>query len=416
MAETKRTRRAKGTGNIRKRTVERGGTSYTFWEAAATIGYDPGTGKQIRKTYTGKTQKEVREKMQAAAVAVQDGDFFEPSKMTVAQWLDLWLKEYSSDWKYKTKEKYETVCRIHLKPALGASKLAKMTTPQIQSFYNELGRTGKVTTRKDKSGKIEERREPLSPKSIRLVHGVLSKALNTAVRVGYIKHNPAELCTTPKLEKKEIRPLTDDQIKAFVSMCEREEYGRVYKLILFTGLREGEALGLTWDCVDFTRNELKINKQIQRQGDTDMLVPLKNSKPRYLTAPAFVMQLLKDERVHQLEQRLAAGEVWLSWQNPEEMKTALVFVKDNGRNITAAALYQRYKHIVEQIGAPDSRVHDLRHTFAVLSLQNGDNVKTVQDNLGHATAAFTLDVYGHVSEKMKEDSASRMQAYIENMA
>ncbi|HAJ65354.1 MAG TPA: hypothetical protein DCM61_02070 [Clostridiales bacterium] len=79
-------------------------------------------------------------------------------------------------------------------------------------------------------------------------------------------------------------------------------------------------------------------------------------------------------------------------------------------------LYKAYKKLAEQIGAPESRVHDLRHTFAVLSLQNGDPIKTVQDNLGHATAAFTLDVYGHTSEKMKEDSAARMQAYIENMA
>ena len=413
----KDTRRAKGTGALRKRAVERDGKPYTYWEAAVTVGYDPGTGKQIRKTFTGKTQKEVREKMQAAAVAVQDGDYFEPAKMTVAEWLDLWLKEYSADWKYKTKEKYETVCRVHLKPALGATKLSKLTTPQIQSFYNELGRTGKVTAKKDKkSGKILERREPLSPKSIRLVHGVLSKALNTAVRVGYIKRNAAELCTTPKLEKKEISPLTDAQIKEFVSLCAGEDYGRIYKLILFTGLREGEALGLTWDCVDFKAGTLKIKQQLQRQGEADELVPLKNSKPRYLTAPAFVMQLLKEERTHQIEQRLAAGELWQGWQSAEEMKTALVFLRDDGSNITAAALYQRYKHLAEKIGKPESRVHDLRHTFAVLSLQNGDNVKTVQDNLGHATAAFTLDVYGHVSERMKEDSAARMQAYIENMA
>ena len=412
----KKPRRAKGTGNLRKRTVVRSGKKYVFWEASVTVGYDPGTGQQIRKTYTGKTQKEVREKMQSASVAVQDGDYFEPAKMTVAEWLDLWLKEYSADWKYKTKEKYETVCRVHLKPALGATKLSKLTTPQIQSFYNELGRTGKVTAKKDKSGKIVERREPLSPKSIRLVHGVLSKALNTAVRVGYIKRNAAELCTTPKLEKKEISPLTDAQITEFVKLCAGEDYGRIYKLILFTGLREGEALGLTLDCVDFKAGTLKICKQLQRQGEKDELVPLKNSKPRYLTAPAFVMELLREEHTHPLEQRLAAGEVWRAWQSREEMKTALVFLRDDGSNITAAALYQRYKHLAEKIGKPESRVHDLRHTFAVLSLQNGDNVKTVQDNLGHATAAFTLDVYGHVSEKMKEDSAARMQAYIDRMA
>lgn len=412
----KDTRRAKGTGNIRKRTVTRDGKTYTFWEAAVTIGYDAGSGQQIRKTYTGKTQKEVRDKMQAAAVAVQNGDYFEPTKMTVAAWLDTWLSEYSADWKYKTKEKYETVCRIHLKPSFGATKLSMLTTPQIQRFYNELARSGKVIKKKNADGKIEERREPMSPKSIRLVHGVLSKALNTAVKVGYLRHNPAELCTTPKLEKKEICPLTDAQIKEFMALCDKEEYGRVYKLILFTGLREGEALGLTWDCVDFARNELKINKQLQRQGNSDVLVSLKNSKPRYLSAPAFVMQLLKDERIHQLEQRLAAGEAWRGWSSQEEMKTSLVFLKADGSNITSAALYQRYKHLAEKIGAPDSRVHDLRHTYAVLSLQNGDNVKTVQDNLGHATVAFTLDVYGHVSEKMREDSAARMQAYFENLA
>ncbi len=412
----KSTRRAQGTGSIYKKTVMRNGQPYTYWEAQVTVGADPGTGKQIRKTYTGKTQKEVREKMQAAAVAVQDGDYFEPSKMTVADWLDLWLKEYSADWKHLTKQKYECVCRIHLKPALGACKLSKLTTPQIQSFYNELGRTGKVSRKREDKKTEAERTEPLSPKSIRLIHGVFSKALNTAVRVGYIRRNPAELCTIPKLQKKEINPLTDKQIKSFAELCKSEDYGRVYLLILFTGLREGEALGLTWDCVDFKQGVLKITKQLQRQGKKDVLVPLKNSKPRYLTVPPFVMQLLKDERVHQMEQRLAAGELWKNWQSPEEMKTSLVFLRPDGSNITAAALYQRYKHLAETIGAPDSRVHDLRHTFAVLSLQNGDNVKTVQDNLGHATAAFTLDVYGHVSEKMREDSAARMQNYIERLA
>ncbi len=410
------TRRAQGTGSIYKKSVTRKGQEYTYWEAAVTVGYDPGTGRQVRKTFTGKTQKEVREKMQAAAVAVQSGEYFEPAKMTVSQWLDLWLKEYSADWKYKTKEKYETVCRVHLKPALGATKLSRLTTPQIQSFYNELGRSGKVTCKKDASGKKMERKEPLSPKSIRLVHGVLSKALNTAVRVGYLKSNPAELCVTPKLAKKEITPLSDSQVKAFIAACEREEYGYIYKLVLFTGLREGEALGLTWDCVDLDNAELKINKQLQRQGAEDVLVPLKNSKPRYLTIPPFVVQLLKDQRRRQIEQRLKAGEMWQGWQTMEEMKTALVFVKDNGQPITGAALYQRYKHICKDLGFPDSRVHDLRHTYAVLSLQNGDSVKVVQDNLGHATAAFTLDVYGHVSERMKDDSAARMQSYFENMA
>ena len=104
--------------------------------------------------------------------------------------------------------------------------------------------------------------------------------------------------------------------------------------------------------------------------------------------------------------------MWAGWQNAEERKTALVFTTLTGTNLSPQTVYNHYKKLAAQIGAPDSRVHDLRHTFAVLSLQNGDSVKTVQGNLGHATAAFTLDVYGHVSEKMKEDSAARMEGYI----
>lgn len=409
-------RRAKGTGTIYKREKERNGKKSVYWEAQVTLGYDAGSGKQVRRTFTGATQKEVREKMQAAAVAVNEDDYFEPSKMTVAAWLDTWLVDYSADWKYNTKVKYKTVCETHIKPALGAVKLSKLKAPQIQGFYNGLEKTTRKKNKKTGKMEIVKTGEALSTKSVRLVHGVLSKALNTAVKIGYIKQNPAAICTTPKLHKKEIVPLTDTQIKALVAACDGEEYGRIYKLILFTGLRESEALGLTWDCIDFKTGALKINKQLQRQSGKDILVPLKNSKPRYLTAPPFIVDMLKEARIYQLEQRLKAGEFWQAWQTQEEMKTGLVFLKADGSCISAPALYQRYKHIAAEIGAPTSRVHDLRHTYAVLSLQNGDNVKTVQDNLGHATAAFTLDVYGHVSERMKTDSAERMQNYIEKAA
>ena len=416
----KDTRRAQGTGSIYRKTVTRNGKKYDFWEAQITVGADPGTGKQIRKAFTGKTQKEVREKMQAAAVAVQNGEFFEPSKITVGDWFDIWLKDYCGDKKYLTVTQYSSMTRTHIKPALGAVKLAKLTPVQIQSFYNELQRTGRTVTEKDeKTGKPVTRQEPLSAKTVKNIHGIMSKALSTAVDVGYIKNNPAERVTLPRVEKKEIHPLTDTQVKALMAACTGHEYERVYKLILFTGLREGEAAGLTWDCVDFKTGTLKINKQLQKRPERDggyTFAPLKNDKARSITAAPFVMQLLRKQQKAQIEQRLKAGEAWQGWQNMEERKTGLVFTRDSGRHLDVTMLYKAYKKLAEQIGAPESRVHDLRHTFAVLSLQNGDPIKTVQDNLGHATAAFTLDVYGHTSEKMKEDSAARMQAYIENMA
>lgn len=420
MASNNKPRRAAGTGSIYKKTVTRKGQLYTYWEAQVTVGNDPGTGRQVRKTFTGKTQKEVREKMQAAAVAVQDGDFFEPSRITLGGWFDLWFRDYCGDKKYLTVKQYKSMTETHIKPALGAVKLCKLTPPQIQSFYNELQRTGHTIKEKDPdTGKIATRHEPLSAKTVKNIHGIMSKALSTAADVGYIKSNPAERVTLPRVEKKEIHPLTDLQVKEFMAACAGHEYERVYKLILFTGLREGEALGLTWDCVDFDAGTLKITKQLQKRPERDggyTFAPLKNDKARTITAAPFVMQILKAQYKAQTEQRLCAGEIWQGWQSLEERKTGLVFTRDTGRHLDCTMLYKAYKKLAEQIGAPESRVHDLRHTYAVLSLQNGDPIKTVQDNLGHATAAFTLDVYGHVSEKMKEDSAARMQAYIENLA
>lgn len=413
-------KRGNGDGTITKRTVTRNGKQYTFWEGRLTIGTNPGNGKQQRKTFTGKTQKEVREKMQAAAVAVNEGTFFQPSKITLAEWLDIWLREYTADKKYLTVKHYTAQCNTHIKPALGAVKLSMLTAPQIQSFYNDLGKTGKMITRKDtKTGKEIVTFEPLAAKSIRNIHGILIKALNVAIDVGYLRTNPADRVTLPRNEKKEINPLDDAQIAAFFREAGNDEYCYLLRLIPFTGLREAEAMGLTWDCVDFEAGTLKINKQLVKRPNAAggfTLAETKNSKIRVIKAAPMVMQQLRLRQSEQIEQRFKAGELWQGWQNDKERKTALVFTTATGSNLSPQTVYNHCKKVLERIGAGDRCVHDLRHTFAVLSLQNGDDVKTVQGNLGHATAAFTLDVYGHVSERMKEDSAARMEKYMQNMA
>ena len=411
-------RRAQGTGSIYKKTVTRNGKEYSFWEAQATIGYDSGTGKQIRKSFTGKTQKEVREKMQAAAVAVQSGDYFEPAKMTLGEWLDIWLAEYCGDKKYLTVKQYRSMAETHIKPALGAVKLSKLTTPHIQKFYNELSRTGRTRQHKNEKGNKVITKEQLSPKTIKNIHGILTKCLSTAIDIGYMKTNPADRAKPPRIDPKEIAPLTEEQLRAFLQACETDEFAPIYKLIVFTGLREGEALGLTWDCVDFKNGTLKINKQLQKRPQKDggyTLAPLKNDKARIVAMSPFVMQILKQQYNRQTESRLAAGDAWQGWQSMEERKSGLVFTKVDGNNLSSPTVYNHYKRIAASIGAPHSRVHDLRHTYAVLALQNGDNVKTVQTALGHATAAFTLDVYGHTTDKMRQESAARMQKYIESV-
>lgn len=413
-------RAAHGAGTIRKKTVMRNGQQYIYWEGRVTTGYDPGTGKQIQRSFSGKTQREVLEKMQAAAVAVNNDDFFEPSRMTVGRWIDIWLSEYCGDKKYSTMVHYKSECENHIKPQLGAVKLSELATPQIQAFYNRLGRDGHKVEKKDtKTGKNVVTTKPLSTKTIRNIHGILTKALSVAVDVGYLKQNPAERVTVPRVVKKEIRPLDDAQVAAFYAAVADDRYCYLLRLILFTGLRESEALGLTWDCVDFEAGTLKINKQLMKRREADggaVLAETKNSKIRVLKPAAAVMQQLKDRQRQQIEERLKAGELWEGWQNEKERKTALVFTSPTGKYVSRSRMYAHCKSLLDQIGAGDRCVHDLRHTFAVLSLQNGDDVKTVQGNLGHATAAFTLDVYGHVSERMKDESAARMQQYIDHMA
>lgn len=416
-------RGANGNGSIRKITTTRNGKQYTYWQARYTEGYDLGTGKQIQRSITGKTQKEVAQKLKQATLDIDNGTYTAPCKLTVGEWLDIWTADYMGDKKYLTIKNYKAQVETHIKPSLGAVKLSQLAPHIIQKFYNGLLQSGQSIPKRDKAGKIVKKdgktvyeSAPMSAKSVRNVHGVLTKALSVAVSIGYLRTNPADRVTLPRVEKKELHPLTDEQVKQFLKEASADTYEIILKVVLFTGLRESEAIGLTWDCIDFKSGTIKVCKQLQKRPLKDggtVFASLKNDKTRVLKPAPFVMDLLDRQYREQAKQRLKMGDVWQGWQDPEERKTALVFTTPEGNDITPTVLRYHFKKLVAAIGAPDCRVHDLRHTFAVLSLQNGDDIKTVQGNLGHATAAFTLDVYGHVSERMKDDSSARMQAYIE---
>lgn len=397
MARTSK-KNAQGAGTIRKRSDGR-------WEARFSIGYDPVTGKQKQKSIYGKTQKEVRERLSQITVELDEGTYLEPCQMTLKEWMNIWLTEYMGDKKWSTIRHYKAMVRMHILPALGDYSLSRLTPHMIQSFVNALLRGSK-----DK--------QPLTPKSVRNVHGVLRKCLSVAVQIEYIKRNPAEAVILPRVEKKIIKPLTDEQVQRMVVAAGDDGFGTLFKVVVFTGLRLGEALGLTWDCVDFTKGRMTIDKQLQKRPIAEggfVFAPLKNDKVRVVAPAPYVLEILKGWQRTQAENRLKCGAEWQGWKNEKERQTALVFTNDFGGHLHPQTVLAHFKKLAASVGAPNARVHDLRHTYAVLSLQNGDDVKTVQGNMGHATAAFTLDVYGHVSERMKEDSASRMQKYIEGM-
>jgi integrase len=244
--------------------------------------------------------------------------------------------------------------------------------------------------------------------------------LQQAVTNGYIRSNPCVGTVLPRVEKPNIKPLTDEQVAALLKAADNDlEYGSIIKLTVLTGLRECEALGLTWDCVDFEKGCITINKQLQKRPKSAggfAFAPLKNDKVRVIKPAPFVMEMLKARYSQQAAQRLSAAEAWVGWKNESERRNYLVFTTLIGEHLGPNTFYNHFKKLAAQIGAPDARVHDMRHTYAVLSLQNGDDIKTVQGNLGHATASFTLDVYGHVSEQMKDASAQRMQQYLDKLA
>ena len=142
-------------------------------------------------------------------------------------------------------------------------------------------------------------------------------------------------------------------------------------------------------------------------GGKYIFAPLKNDKARRITPAPWVMQVLKHHWAKQAEQKLKMGP---AWEN-----SGLVFTNGTGGHLAIYTVYRDFKNIVRSIGCPNIRFHDLRHSYAVASIRSGDDIKTVQGNLGHATAAFTLDVYGHVTDQMKQESAKRMEEYIRDV-
>ena len=380
---------AAGTGTIRKKTIQKNGKTYEYWESRVTVGYDPGTGKQIQRSFSGKTQKEVAKKLKEATAAIDAGTYTAPSKMTVGQWLDIWTAEYLGGVKPRTVDNYKGVVRSRIKLGLGAVKLESLSPHTVQSYYNGLSKEG------------------LAPKTVKNIHGILHKALQQAVANGYIKTNPADRCILPRAVRKELKPMDEDMITAFLKAIRGHQFEHLFTVTLFTGMREGEALGLLWSSVDLTKGTITIDKQLQlirgSRGQYQM-VPTKNSKGRTISIAPFVVSTLKKVKHKQLENRLRYGECWED--------SGFVFTDELGHHLSASSVYKSFKAVVVEIGSPETRFHDLRHSYAVASIKSGDDIKTVQENLGHATAAFTLDVYGHVTEQMKKESAARMEQFI----
>lgn len=380
-------KRPNGEGTIKKR-------KSGIWEAQYVAGRDK-NGKLIRRSIYSRSQGELSKKLTSLTNDLNTGLYIAPDQITVKEWFDLWTSEYLGSVKESTKAQYDYQKRIHIVPALGDIPLQKLTAPMIQRFYNNKLACG------------------LSPKSIKNLHGIMHRSLNQAVLCQYLKVNPCLACQLPRVEKKEMKTITGDDLKAFLKEIKGKPFEDELYFAVFTGMREAEIVGLTWDCVDFDKQIIRVVKQLKRErkfsGKNEYVFDtLKNGKTRIVSPAPAVFNLLKRVRSKQMENKLMSRNCFQNEYN-------LVFTDELGEHISTSTMYHAFKARATAIGLPDLRFHDLRHSFATISLENGDDIKTVSENLGHATVAFTLDVYGHVTDKMRKDSAERMQKYIASM-
>ena len=380
-------RRANGEGNIRKRKDGR-------WEGRYTAGHDPVTGKQIFKNVLGKTQAEVKDKLNTALEELKRIDVIVSDQMTTGEWLDTWLEHYAKPvMRATTYNNYETLIRLHIKPYIGEVKLNKLTTLQIQKLYNKLLSDGRYDRPEAK-----DQPKGLSSKTVRNIHTVIHSACEKAIMERLLAVNPTKGCRLPKKERTEMKVLPPEKLADFFREAKETGVFELYYLDLSTGLRRGELLGLKWSDIDFEKRTLEVKRQIQRVNGVIQETASK-------THNAYRKILLPVEAVEILQQ----------YKAKQAIESEYIFPSPTGGIMEPDCARKMLKRVLQRAGLDELRFHDLRHTFATLALQNGVDVKTLSGILGHYSAGFTLDTYAHVTAQMQEDAANRMGDFLQQV-
>ncbi|MDO5152097.1 MAG: site-specific integrase [Eubacteriales bacterium] len=371
-------RRSNGEGNIRKRKDGR-------WEGRFTAGINPENGKQIFKNVLGKTQAEVKEKLKRALADSQKLDLAKQGKYTVGTWMDAWFENVA---KIKVRpsshQTYRGYIDNHIKPNIGNIPLEKLTTMELQKLYRKLLTSGRVE-------RVEAKEQPkgLSAKTVRNINQVISSAMDLAVAQKIILENPTNACSLPRVEHKEMQTIFSEQLQAFLEEAKRSGVYEMYYIELSTGLRRGELLGLKWEDIDMKQGVIRVRRQISRIDGKIVEAPLKTKNSyRAVTISPQAVEVLKAQK--------------------EKTDDEYVFPSPNGGPISPDSVNNMLHRVLDRAGIPRVRFHDMRHTFATLTLQNGVDIKTVSGMLGHFSAGFTLDTYAHVTTAAQKDAAQAM--------
>jgi integrase len=326
-----------------------------------------------RRYVSGKTREEVRRKL-AKAMAERDGGLiFDAGNLTVGDYLDRWLSDsVRGTVRVSTYERHNGICRTHLKPTLGHIKLKSLAPTHVRGLHREKLDAG------------------LASATVRKIHSTLHKALSQAVSDGLIPRNAANV-KAPRPDPEEMQAAHGDRLKA------------LYVLAITTGLRRGELLGLRWRDVDLDHGVLRVGRALVREGGRYRLGETKTKRGhRSIRLTSQAVSTLGAHRKRQLEERIRLAGLYEDHD--------LIFATQKGTPLNPENLVKRsFKPLLQRAGLPEIRFHDLRHTCATLLLGRGVHPKLVQELLGHATIAMTLDTYSHFLPSMGDQTARAME-------
>jgi len=365
-------KRGNNEGSISKRKDGRWMGRYTVYTA---------NGPKQKSIY-GKTREEVAQKLTKAMADRDGGLYFEAENLTISAFLERWLNDsVRGSVRASTYKSYRRQVDRYIVPAIGRTKLKKLAPAHVQGLYRSMLDRG------------------LATRTVQYTHAVLRRAMKQAVRWGMIPRNPCDDTDPPKLQREEIRPLDREQACRLLEAAEGDRLEALYKLALHTGMRPGELLALRWEDVDLDGKTLRVSRALSEGQFTP---PKRAKSRRSIDLNAGSITALRAHRKRQLEEMMQKAGLWQDY--------GLVFPSNVGTPLSHRNVVRSFKAVLHRAGLPSSvRLYDLRHTCATLLLSRNVHPKYVQELLGHASIALTLDTYSHVLPSMKSGTASAME-------
>ena len=336
-----------------------------------------------------RTRKDAERYLREQLVSLDAGTYMAPHKLTVAIYLaEHWLPAMQArGLRPSTLARYESHVRCAITPALGGLRLQALMPTHLNKLYSDLRAMGRA------------------PKTIRNIHGVLSKALADAERLGLVGRNAARLADVPAVARPKLQVWSPEQTRAFLAAVADDRLFAAWLLAATTGMRRGELLGLRWPDVDLDVGGVRIAQARVRAGNQVVAGEPKTARGRRTIAldPATVAAL-RQHRERQAHERLLAG--------PGSADSGLVFTMPDGAPIHPNRFSLRFQTRVRAANLPAIRLHDMRHSYATDGLAAGVSPKVMSERLGHATVAFTLDTYTSALPAMDKSAADVVASLI----